>query len=155
MGRMTRVAPGQLVEVLLGTVDDQLRVAADLDEATGVIGVDDEEADPRVREKIATLAPFERGVHAGTDAVVVVPDEAGLGLAIGQHRCQHGDDRPGQQVQVGFRDGDVDGHRESRGGHAPSPGDACTSRATTWVGRMRQSTGTSVSARTAGTHSPK
>lgn len=83
-----------------GAVGDELSVAADLDEAGGVAGVDDEQADLPVGEQVAPLLPLERRVEPSTLPVVIDPDQARLRLAIPTHRRQYPADRPRQQVEV-------------------------------------------------------
>ena len=73
---MPGVAASQRVQVLQGSVGHELGLAADLDEAAGVLGIDHEQADLRAGEKVAALLAFERGVHPRAEAVVVRPHEA-------------------------------------------------------------------------------
>ena len=97
---MAGVAPGQPVEVVERAVGVQLRVAADLDEAPGVVRIDHQEADPRVGDHVPALVALERRVHRGVPAVDVDPDEARLGPAVGPPRGQDAADRAREQVQV-------------------------------------------------------
>jgi hypothetical protein len=146
------VAAGQGVQVLQGALADQLGVAADLEVAVGVVGVDDQQADLGVGGQVAALVPFQGGVDPGAGAVPVDPDQAGLGLTVTPHGGQHPTDRPGQQIQMRGRDCNRLGRHA--GGH-PRPLPPVASSATTWVGRIRHKTGTSVSAKRAGMASPK
>ena len=73
---MPGVVASQRVQVLQGSVRDELGLAPDLDEAAGVLGIDHEQADLRAGEQVAPLLAFERGVHPRAQAVVVRPHQA-------------------------------------------------------------------------------
>jgi hypothetical protein len=61
-GRIAGVLTGDGVEVVERAIGGQLGVTTDLDVARGVVGIDDEQADLRVRDQVAPLLPLECGV---------------------------------------------------------------------------------------------
>src|SRR4030095_6397074 len=68
-GRMAGVLAGDGVKVVERTLGGQDGVTADLNVPRGVVGIDDEQADFRVRDHVATLLPLECGVD-GRDPVL-------------------------------------------------------------------------------------
>ena len=63
IGVLAVVLAGQRVEVLVRVLGHEFGIAADLDEPSGVAGVDDEQADLLVAEQVAALLPLEGRVH--------------------------------------------------------------------------------------------
>lgn len=134
-----------------GVVGGEFDVTADLDESGGVVGVDHEETDLRVRHEIATLLSFECRVEPGEAVVDVDPHQAGLRVSVVAHCRQHTADRSGQQVEMRGGNRNTPGICEA--GHEGC-GDSAASMAVTWMGRIRHMMGISVSAKLAGMAPP-
>jgi hypothetical protein len=97
---MVGVQAGQRVQVLDRPPLDEFGVAPQLDVASGVTRVHDQQAQPPVGQQVAPALPLQRGVDPRALAVVVHPHQARMRLPVGHHRGQHTDDRRGQQVEM-------------------------------------------------------